>query len=525
DDATTLNRAAVLEPPAGREREREEVKRVPASTSSNNHAIGTVAAAFVFIAVLGLFAYKYFPVGREAKVESLAVLPFTNQNSDASTEYLSDGLAESVIHSLSGLPDLRVMSRGSSFIYKGSEIDAKKVGRELNVAAILTGRIAMQGENVTVSTELVSTLDNSVMWGENFSRPMTDLEKLQTDIAGAISQKLKLRLSGVQADRVKKPRTDDPEAYRLYLLGRYHINRLTDDGFRKAGEYFQQAITRQQDYALAYAGLAESYNRLSGYNAVSPHDGFPKAREAALKALEIDPSLAEAHTALGSVRFFYDWDWTAAEREFRTANELDPNSADSHQTYAYFLAAMGRPREAITEMKRAQELDPLSIEKLIGIGEIYYADGEYDKAIEQFQKALEMDPNSGFANWAIGRALIEKRAYPEAIDSLRKSISLSGDSPDELVELARANALVGRKAEALKIVGDLKSPTEHRYVAPTSIGSIYAALGEKDEAFEWYERALRERDVLLVLMKVDPMFDGVRSEPQFKELMKRVGLV
>ena len=493
--------------------------------SSNSRTLIYSAATVALLLLIGVALYKFLDDGPEARIESLAVLPFTSQNPDASTEYLSDGLAESVIHALSGLPDLRVMSRSSSFNYKGMQVDAKQIGRELNVRAVLAGRITIQGDNVSVSTELVSTEDSSVMWGENFSRPMSDLEKLQTDIAAAISQKLKLRLSGVQEERVKKPQTDDPEAYRLYLLGRHHIHRLTDDGFRKSAEYFQQAIDRESDYAIAYAGLAESYNRLSGYNAVSPHDGFPKAREAALKALAIDPSLAEAHAALGSVRFFYDWDWGAAEREFRAANELDPNSAESHQMYGYFLAAMGRPEEALTEMKRAHELDPLSIEKLTAIGEVYYANREYDLAIEQFQKSLEMDPNSGFANWAIGRALIEKRAYPKAIESLQKSIALSGDSPDELVELARANALAGMKGEALRIVEDLKRPTERRYVAPTSIGSIYAALGEKDHAFEWYERAFRERDVLLVLMKVDPMFDGVRTDPRFGDLMRRVGLV
>jgi DNA-binding winged helix-turn-helix (wHTH) protein/TolB-like protein/Flp pilus assembly protein TadD len=485
----------------------------------------SVVVGLVLFLLLGFAAYNYLNEGRQTKIESLAVLPFSSQTSDASSEYLSEGLAESVIHSLSGLPELRVMSRVSSFSYKGSEVDAKRVGRELNVGAVVTGRIAIQGDSITVNTELVSTADNSVIWGESFSRPMSDLEKLQTDIAAAISQKLKLKLSGPQQDRVKKRQSNDPEAYRLYLVGRYHINRLTDDGFRKGADHFQQAIDRQPDYALAYAGLAESYNRLSGYNAVSPHDGFPKAREAALKALELDPSLAEAHAALGSVKFFYDWDWTAAEREFRAANELDPGSADSHQTYAYFLSAMGRSGEALNEMKLAQELDPLSIEKLIGIGEVHYVNRDYDKAIEQFQRSLEMDPNSGFANWAIGRALIEKRAYPEAIESLRKSIALSGDSPDELVELARANALTGRKADALKIIEDLTRPAAERvYVAPTSIGSLYAALGEKDKAFEWYERALRERDVLLVLMKVDPMFDNVRADARFGDLMRRVGL-
>ena len=523
---STTSDEAVTEPAPESGLGQEDLEPVPLPVSSNNYPKTWWLVWLVLLVVIGVAVYKNLIGDGVAKIDSLAVLPFVSQNLDASSEYLSDGLAESVIHSLSGLPDLRVMSRGSSFNYKGNPIDAKTIGRDLNVRAILTGRVATQGDNISVSTELVSTEDNSVIWGANFSRPMSDLEKLQTDIAGAISEKLKLRLSGVQEERVKNTRVDDPEAYRLYLLGRYHIHRLTDDGFRKSAEYFQQAIDRQSDYALAYAGLAEAHNRLSGYNAVSPHDGFPKAREAAQRALEIDPSLAEAHAALGSVRFFYDWDWAAAEREFRSANELDPNSADSHQTYGYFLAAMGRFDEALAEMKLAQELDPLSIEKLIGIGEIHHANRDYDRAIEQFQKSLEMDPNSGFANWAIGRALIGKRAYPEAIEALRKAIALSGDSPDELVELARANALSGRKAEALKIVEDLKRPSaEHRYVAPTSIGSIYAALGDKDQAFEWYERALRERDVLLVLLNVDPMFDGVRSDARFGALMKRVGLV
>jgi tetratricopeptide (TPR) repeat protein len=394
---------------------------------------------------------------------------------------------------------------------------------ELGVQAILTGRIVIVGDDLSVRTELVSTADNSVVWGEQFTQKLSSLTKLQADISGAISRKLRRQLSKGYPQRVNTAQMDDPEAYRLYLMGRFHLNRLTDDGFRKGVDYFQQAIARHPDYALAYAGLAESYHRLSGWNAVSPHDGFPKARQAALKALELDPSLAEAHTNLAVVQFFYDWEWATAESEFKKAIDLDPNRPDPHQMYAYLLAATGRLDEALSEMRRAQELDPLSVEKIAGIGEIYHFLRNDDQALVHFQRALEMDPNSGFVHWSIGRALLDKGDHEAAIASLERSVSLSGESPDEPIDLARAYARIGRKGQARNVIEQMLR-LKDRYVSPAAVGSVYGALGESDLAFEFFERALREHDPLLVLLKVEPMFDELRSDPRFPQLMRRVGI-
>ncbi|MCY7347194.1 MAG: tetratricopeptide repeat protein, partial [Pyrinomonadaceae bacterium] len=453
------------------------------------------------------------------------VLPFVNQNNDANTEYLSDGLAESVIYSLSQIPELRVMSRNSSFRYKGKETDAKAIGGELNVQAILTGRIVQFGDTLSVSVELVSANDNSVIWGERFTRKMSEVEKLQTDIAQLTLQKLRLKLSGADEQRLKKPQTENSEAYQLYLTGRYHLNRLTDDGFLKGREYFGQAIDKDPNYALAYVGLADSYNMLSGWNALPPKEGFPKARVAATKALELDDELAGAHTALGTVKLFYDWDWQGAEREFRRAIEINPNYADAHQMYSFYLSATGRFDEAMAEMKRAQELDPLSLVKIAGIGEILYFQHQSDQAIEQYQKALQMDTNSGFAHWAIGNAYVNKGMYQEAIAEYQKAIHLSGDSPDELASLGYAYALSGKRQEAFQIVDDLKQRSKRSYISPTLIAVVYAGLGEKEQAFEWLDKAYNGQNSNLVYLKVDPMFDSLRSDPRYADLLRRVGLL
>jgi TolB-like protein/Flp pilus assembly protein TadD len=473
------------------------------------------------------FGYWFFAnrsPANSALIRSIAVMPFVRQNNDANTEYLSEGLAESVIYSLSRLPELRVMSRNSAFRYKGNEIDAKGIGRELNVQAILTGRIVQFGDTLSVSTELVSTSDNSVLWGEQFTRKMSDIEKLQTDIAQAILQKLRLKLSGEEEQRFKKSQTENTDAYRLYMMGRYHLNRLTDDGFIKGRDYFQQAIDIDPNYALAYAGLADSYQMLSGFNALSPKDGFAKARVAAIKALELDNELAEAHTALGVVKLFYDWDWQGAEQEFKRAIEINQSYADAHQMYSYYLSAMKRYDESLAEMKRAQELDPLSLGKIIGIGDILYYQRQYDQAIEQSAKAREMDPNSGMTHWALGNVYVKKEMYKEAIAEYKIAIPLSGDSPDETASLGYVYAISGRNEEALKIVDDLKERSKRSYISPTLIAFVYIGLGEKDEAFEWLDKAYTGQDFLLVLLNAEPMFDNIRSDSRFKELTRRVAL-
>ncbi len=497
--------------------------RIGESRSDQRYAL-FAAAGLGLLILFGLAAYRYFSDDQEKRIDSIAVLPFVSQNLNSGNEYLADGLAESVIYSLSGLPELRVMSRNSTFRYRGSEADAKSIGLELNVQAILTGRVVQQNDNLSVSAELVSANDNSVIWGEQFTRKMSDLERLQTEIAEAFSQKLRPKVINTGIYPADRPQLDNPETYRLYLLGRYHLNRLTDDDFRKAADYFQQVIARQPNYAPAYAGLAESHHRLSGYNAVSPHHGFPKAREAALKALELDPTLAEAHATLAAVKHLYDWDWPAAEAEFMRAIELNPNSSDTRQTYGFYLSTLGRFDEAIAEIRRAQELDPLSIEKIAGLGEVHYLRRNYDQAIEHYHKVLDMEPNSGFAHWATGRALLANGKYEEAIAAFRQSIPLSGDSPDERAELARAYARMGRQEDAVKIVDELKRMSESRYVAPVSIASIYGELGNPDLAFTWFDKAVADKDFLLVLLKVDPMFDNVRADARFAVILRRVGL-
>ena len=302
------------------------------------------------------------------------------------------------------------------------------------------------------------------------------------------------------------------------------MNRLTDEGFMKGRDYFQQAIDRDPNYALAYVGLADAYTMLSGFNVLSPKDAYPRAKEAAMKALGLDDKLAEAHTSLGAVKFFYDWDWASAEREFRRAIEINPGYSDAHQMYSYHLSAVGRLDEALAEMRRAQELDPLSIAKIAGMGEIFNHKRQYDQAIEQYQKALEMDPNSGFVHWALGNVYVQKGMYAEAIAEYQKAIPLSGDSPDEPAALGYAYALSGKRHEAQELIDELKERSKRRYISPTVIAFIYAGLGEKDQAFALLDKAYDERDSILVLLKVEPAFNNLRSDPRFAELMRRVGL-
>jgi tetratricopeptide (TPR) repeat protein len=353
---------------------------------------------------------------------------------------------------------------------------------------------------------------------------MTDIFAVQDSISERVTSALALTLTNEEKSGIDKRYTTDTEAYELYLKGRYQLNILTDDGFFKGRDFFQQAIDKDPKYALAYAGLADAYNRLGGFEATASKESFPKAREAAEKALKIDESLAEAHTALATVNFSYDWNFTAAAREFKRAIEINPTYSDGHQMNSYYLAAMGRFDDALAEMKLALALDPVSLEKTTGIGEILYQQRRYDEAIEQYRKALEMDSNSGFTHWALGRALLAQSKFNDAIAEFQKAIPLSGDSPDEPAELARAYALAGRRDEALKIIEELKKLSERKHVSPTGIAAIYGAFGDKNQAFAFLNKGFDERDFVLITLEVEPMFDPLRSDPRFAELTRRIGL-
>jgi DNA-binding winged helix-turn-helix (wHTH) protein/TolB-like protein/Flp pilus assembly protein TadD len=470
----------------------------------------------------GVFAVNYLWSPGDDSLKSVAVLPFTTDASGLEAEYLGDGLAESVIFALSRLGALRVVSRDSAFRFRESPINAKEVGRELGVDSILTGRVRRTADTVSVSTELISVRDNSVIWGEQFDRRTSDVSSVQVDIARAISRELKLKLSDDLVTPDPKP--TDADAYKQYLIGRYYLHLSTDDGFFKGRDAFRQAIEKDSEYALAFAGLADAYNMLCGWGSMAPNEGYPLAKAAALRALELDETLSEAHTSLGVAKMFYDADWTGAEKELKRALELNPSNADAQLMYGYELMLLGRFDEARPYMERARELDPLSIVKIVSIGNISYFQRDFETARQVYNEALRMDQNSGLAHWSVGNALLASGRHEEAIRAFEKAISLSGESPDEPASLGLAFALAGNDSGARRIIESLTERSSRVYVPPTLAATIHGALGDRDRAFELMEEAFRHRDSLLVYLKVDPIFDSLRNDPRFPALLSRMGL-
>jgi len=447
----------------------------------------------------------------------------TRRSGSFEKEYLSDGLTESIINSLTQLPALRVIARSSVFRYKGRDADPLGVGHELGVRAVLTGRIMQRGDNLTVSAELVDVRENKQLWGEQYERKVSGVLAVQREIAKEISSNLRLKLSGAEQNRVTKHYTESAEAYQLYLKGRFYWNKRTGEALKKAIEYFQQAIEKDPNYALAYAGLADAYGLLPAYSAGAPQDIFPKAKAAAKKALELDETLAEAHTSLAKV-LFYDWNLAESNREFQRAIELNPNYATAHQWYGNGnLRVMGRFDEAIAEMKRAQELDPLSLVINSDVGLTYISARQYDQAIEQLRKTTELDQGFYYAHWNLGRAYEMKGSLREALAEYRKARQLT-DDPRTLAMLGHGLAVSGKRDEALRTLDQLKEMAKQRYVSAYSFAIVYVGLGEKDEALQWLERDYQDRDFELTSLKVDPLLDSLRSDPRFADLVRRVGL-
>lgn len=490
------------------------------------HKLGALVAAVVLaVAALALTAYLHAR-NTEVAVDSIAVLPFENRSVDADTEYLSDGLAESLIYRLSQLPNLRVTPTSVAFRYKGKEADALKAGNELGVSAVLSGRIIQRGDNLTISAELVDVRYNKLLWGEQYDRKMSDLLATQREIAREIVEKLKLKVSGEEKG-LAKHYTESNEAYQLYLKGRFYWNKRTEEGMRKSLEYFQQSIERDPNFALAYSGLADAYDLLGASDAsggMEPNEAMPKAKAAALKALEIDDTLAEPHVSLAHVLYYFDRDWTAAEREYKRALELNPNYPTAHQWYAVFLMSAGRFDEALAKNRRAQELDPLSLPINMTLGWILLTARQNDQSIDQLRKTLEMDPNFILAHHRLGLVYEQKGKYEEAIAEFRQVVNLAPGKPLGIAALAHAYALSGKRAEAQRTLAELLEISKQRYVSPVSIALIYAALGEIDQAFAWLEKADQGHDGILVRLKVDPRFDSLRSDPRFIDLVRRVGL-
>jgi len=374
-----------------------------------------------------------------------------------------------------------------------------------------------------VQAELVEVSKGSQLWGSQYSHKMADVFALQEELSRDISERLRLRLTGEERKRIAKRYTGSTTAYQLYLKGRYYWNKRTEEGFKRSAEYFQQAIEKDRNYALAYAGLADSY-ALTGLP-LSPSERMAKAKAAALKSLEIDDTIAEAHTSLAYVKHRFDWDWPGAEREFKRAIELNPNYATAHQWYAFYLATMGRMDEAIAEAKLAQQVDPLSLVMNSALGRVYHFARQYDRAMDQFRKTIDMDPNFASAHFDIGETYLEKGMYAEAIAEQQKGLVVSGQSRAYFFgELGRFYARAGNKGEAMKILNELKEMSRRGYVPPSEMAFVYIGLGNKDQAFAWLDKAYEERDNPVVFLKAEPLFDPLRSDPRFGDLLRRIGL-
>jgi TolB-like protein/DNA-binding winged helix-turn-helix (wHTH) protein/Flp pilus assembly protein TadD len=486
--------------------------------------LGIAAVALlVSLAAAGWF-YKF--AARGEAIDSLAVLPFVNANADPNTEYLSDGMTESLINSLSQLPNLKVKSRDSVFRYKGKETDAQKVGRELGVRAVFEGRIAQHGDGLAISAELIDAQNDNHIWGQQYNRGITDIFALQEEIAKEMTTALRLRLTGEDEKRLARSYTANTEAYQDYLRGRYFWNKRSEDALNKGVEYFQQAIAKDPEYALAYDGLSDCYTLLSVYGFSPPKEAFPRAKEAALKSLEIDDTLAEAYTSLGRIKAEYDWDWSGAEKEFRRAMELKPSYATAYQWYGDILATLGRREESFANYERALELEPLSLAINMDLGQAFYFARQYDQAIEQLQKTLELDPNFVSPRVYLGLAYLQKSMYKESVAEFEKGLLISPGNPNVLGQLGYAYAVSGRRAEAQRVLDKLNQLSKQKYVREKAAAALYVGLGERGEAFEWLERAYQERSIGLggVDIKVDPIFDPLRSDPRFANLLRRMNL-
>jgi len=478
--------------------------------------VGALALALVIVA---LIAVRWFSRSR-GDIESIAVLPFVNTSGDPDVEYLSDGITEGIINGLSQLPQMRVMARSTVFHYKGHDPDPQKVGQDLAVRAVLTGTLARHGEAVRVQAELVDVSNGSALWGEQYDRKLSDMAAVQQEVVRDISAKLKLRLSGEDRNKLSRRTPENWEAYDLYLRGRYYWNKFSEDGMQKAIGYFQQAIDKDPNYALAYAGLADAYHELYSH---PPREVMPKAKAAAMKALELDESVAEAHAALGWVKWAYDWDWIGAEKEFQRAIELNPNYAIAHGMYALYLDSMSRVDEGMAQDKRALELNPLSLITSTNMGELLFDTRKTDQAIEQYRKTLEIDPSFTPIHKELGDAYASKGMYREAVAEWQKNLLAEGDSPTAAA-IGQAYLKSGYNTALRTWVERLTGPSHHGYVAPAFVASIYARLGENDRAFEWLAKAYQERDSEVVFLKVEPVWDNLRSDPRYADLLRRVGL-
>jgi eukaryotic-like serine/threonine-protein kinase len=489
------------------------------------HKRGALIILAALVAVAGVVAYfaysRYNAGGSDAGVRSVAVLPFANTGGDPETEYLSDGISEALINSLSRLPQLKVIARSSSFRYKGKEVNVQEAAQALGVQALVMGRVARRGDQLQVSVEMVNAADGTQMWGEQYSRKASDVQAVQDEIARAISERLRLRLTGAQEEQLTRRATNNPRAYELYLNGMFSGRKGGIEDLKKALAYFTEATALDPNFALAYAAIADAYGFLAQNSVMDAREALARGKAAAQRALEIDETLAEAHTALGLIKQ-HGWDWSGAEAEFKRAIELNPNLAIAHFRYSQYLPLMERFDEALAEVRRAQELDPLRLSPRAQEGNILYFARRYDEAVKRLQNVLDIDPNSFIARAYLGYSYATQGKYAEAISEYQKAAAITEGNTSLQCYLGYAYAKSGKRAEALAILDKLKTTKE--YVSPAELAVVYVGLGDKEGAFQSLERAYAAHDLQLQFLNVDPHYDAWRTDPRFIDLVRRVGL-
>jgi serine/threonine-protein kinase len=463
------------------------------------------------------------PTRRGKAIDSLAILPLVNASADPAMDYLCDGITDSIIDNLSQLPKLRVMARSTVFRFKGRDADPCAVGRELQVRAVLTGRVMQRGDRLRIRVELVDAADGALLWGEQYNRPRAEIFVIEEEIARAISARLRLQLTGKEKKRLGKRPTENTEAYELYLRGCHCSAEWTPGSFQRAIDHFTQAIKLDPGYALAYAGLADTYFRAATHW-LPPGQAIPQARAAALRAVELDDQLSEAHASLGVAIQYHDWDWPGAEAEFRRALELKPNSAVARYWYGMFLGEMGRLDEAVAQLRHALDHDPLALHINTFLGVFLGTAGRYPEAVAQLRKTIAMDPAFYLAHTFLGWTLLRMGRLSEALASLTRATELVTDDPTQIAELGFAEGLAGERDRARDRLRKLEELARHRYVSPYERASVYSGLGEKEEAFAWLEKAYAERSVWMVRLKVAFTMEPLRTDPRFAALVRRVGL-
>jgi len=491
--------------------------------------------AWIYVVIVGaLLSVGLFFIGRytaqnntgaartESPAKSIAVLPFDNATRNADTEYLSDGISEALINSLSELPQLKIIARSTAFRYKGKQIDPQSVGRDLKVQTVLMGVVRQLGDRLNVQVDLVDAVTGSQLWGQEYERKLVDVLAVKQALVREVTEKLRLKLTGEQQQRLTQRDTTNPEAYQFYLRGRYYWNKRTAENLTKAMEQFQQAADKDPNYALAYVGLSDSYVLLENYAGTPANETLPKAKAFAERALQLDNSLAEAHTSLGYV-YNCLWRWEEAEQEFKRAIELNPNYPNAHHWYSLCLLDLGRIAEAKAEIKRAHELDPLSL--IIGttVTYAYLAEGDAKFAGAQSKKVVELDPNFSRGHEYLGLAYLKEARYSEAIAELQKAVELSGRERWPLRDLGYGYAISGKRAEAEAIIKELVGKYENGRALGQDLAAVYAGLGEKDQAFAWLEKDFQTRSGLLAWTRWAPAFESLRSDPRYTDLLRRMG--